>query len=252
MEGDGFRFDIREVAATLEETSPTKRGVVGVAARIFDPLGVVTPVTVLLKLFCQELCEEKIGWDDPLSGRLLEKWNKLSSQLKGPDVITIPRCLLTTLPLPIQSATLIGFCDASTKAYACVVYLRLESETSTEIQFVAAKSRVAPSRGTTIPRMELLSAMLLSKLITSVRTALESELTLNDPICFTDSKVTLFWIQGVTHEWKQFVQNRVVGIRALVSPDCWRHCPGKENPADIPSRGMSASLRANNPLWLNG
>ena len=249
---DEFRFDVTEVATTLQESSPTKRSVVKVTAKFFDPLGVMTPVTVLFKLFCKELCEEKVGWDDPLSGRLLEKWNHLSSQLEDPNVITIPRCLLTTLSQPIRSAKLIGFCDASTKAYACVVYLRLESEISTKIQFIAAKSRVAPSTGTTIPRMELLSAVLLSKLISSIRSALESELTLSDSICFTDSKVTLFWIQGITHEWKQFVQNRVVGIRALVSPDCWRHCPGKENPADIPSRGMSASLLANTPLWLNG
>ena len=101
-----------------------------------------------------------------------------------------------TIAKPLQSARLIGFCDASSKAYASVVYLQLEDEGTIEIQFISAKTRVAPIGGTTIPRMELLSALLLSKLIDSVHKALEVELNLNDPVCFTDSKAVLFWIQS--------------------------------------------------------
>ena len=71
-------------------------------------------------------------------------------------------------------------------------------------------------------------------------------------MCFSDSKVALFWIQGINHEWKQFVENRVITIRSLVKPPHWKHCPGKENPADIPSRGMRASDLANTPVWLDG
>ena len=56
----------------------------------------------------------------------------------------------------------------------------------------------------------------------------------------------------MNHEWKQFVENRVNTIRNLVQPQHWRHCPGKENPADLPSRGMNASTLAENPLWLGG
>jgi hypothetical protein len=94
----------------------------------------------------------------------------------------------------MQSASLIGFCDASSKAYASVVYLRLESGGNFEIRFIAAKTRVAPIGGATIPRLELLSALLLSKLVNGIRATLEDELPLGDPICFTDSKAVLFWI----------------------------------------------------------
>jgi len=104
----------------------------------------------------------------------------------------------------------------------------------------------------TIPRLELLSALLLSRLIDSVHAALEPELQLDDPVCFSDSKVALFWIQGTRHEWKQFVENRVNTIWSLVAPHHWKHCPGKENPADIPSRGMSARDLADSPLWQCG
>ena len=86
----------------------------------------------------------------------------------------------------------------------------------------------------------------------SVHTALEPELQLGDPVCFSDSMVALFWIRGTNHEWKQFVENRVNTIRSLVAPQHWRNCPGKENPADIPSRGMSASELADTSLWLHG
>ena len=62
----------------------------------------------------------------------------------------------------------------------------------------------------------------------------------------------LFWVRGVRQEWKQFVENRVTTIRSLVDAQHWKHCPGKENPADIPSRGMSAVALVNTPLWLDG
>lgn len=121
-----------------------------------------------------------------------------------------------------------------------------------DIKFVAAKTRVAPVGGMTIPRLELLSALMLSKLIDGIHAALETDLQLSDPVCFTDSKVALFWIRGAHHEWKQFVENRVTTIRSLVAPHHWKHCPGKQNPADIPSRGMSISDLADTPLWLRG
>ena len=128
----------------------------------------------------------------------------------------------------------------------------MEADHQVHVRFVCAKTRVAPLTDMSIPRLELLSALLLAKLITSTKTALETETSLEDSICYSDSKVALFWIQGQAQSWKQFVQNRVVVIRSLVCAELWRHCPGKTNPADIPSRGTSASELVENPLWLYG
>ena len=217
----------------------TKRNIVSVTAKFFDPLGVVSPVTILFKMFCQQLCEAKVGWDELLAGRHLE-WHRLRLMLRGAKTISIPRNLYRAVARPAQSVKLVGFCDASTKAYAAVVYMRLESEACVDVQFLAAKTQVAPVGGTTVPRLELLSALLLSKLITSIGSVLEHELPLGDPVCFTDSKAALYSIRGVSHEWKQFVENRVNTIRSLIQPQHWRHCPLKEYPADIPSRGMNA------------
>lgn len=120
------------------------------------------------------------------------------------------------------------------------------------MRFVASKTRVAPLKSQTIPRLELLSAVLLARLISSITQAIEGEVTLSEPRCFTDSTVSLFWIRGVEKSWKPFVQNRVSEIRKLSSPDCWSHCAGKDNPADIPSRGLSPEELAASNLWMNG
>ena len=240
------------MARTIDNPEPTKRSVVSISAKFFDPLGIVSPVTILFKIFCQQLCEAKVGWDEPLSGHHLENWVRLLTMLRGATTLTTPRCLYGVMSKSPKSARLIGFCDASTKAYAAVVYMRLESEDCMDVKFLAAKTRVAPVNGMTIPRLELLSALLLSKLITSIAAALETEISLRDPVCFTDSKASLYWVQEIHHEWKQFVENRVNTIRSLVLPQHRRHCPGTENPADIPSRGMSTSALAETPLWLEG
>ena len=250
VQRDKLLFDIGEVAETMEPLEPTKRNLVSITTKFFDPLGVVCPVTVLFKMFCQQLCEAKVGWDDLLSDEFLERWSQLLSMLKGARLISIKRCVDQLVNS--KAARLVGFCDASSKAYAAVVYLRVEDGDSVDVEFLAAKTRVAPVHGITIPRLELLSGLLLSKLLTSIRDALHSELTLADPVCFTDSKASLYWIQGVHHEWKQFVENRVTAIRNLVPPEFWRHCPGKENPADIPSRGMNATALSESSIWLSG
>jgi hypothetical protein len=143
-----------------------------------------------------------------------------------------------------------GFCDASSKAYAAVIYLKIKATDGVRIQFVTSKTRAAP-RKQTIPRLELLSAVLLSRLMTSVTKALESELNLGAPIFYTDSLVALYWITS-HKEWKQFVRNRVVEIQKLTPIDSWRHCKGTSNPADIPSRGATPTELLANPIWLEG
>lgn len=123
--------------------------------------------------------------------------------------------------------------------YAAVVYLVIETPTGSFTKFVASKTRVSPLKSQTIPRLELLSALLLARLMHSITSSLESELSLTEPVCYTDSKVALFWVLGMNKTWKQFVQHRVSEIRKLLPTDCWRHCSGVENPADVPSRGLS-------------
>ena len=249
---DCLLFDMNELASHASKLDPTKRGIVGIASRVYDPVGFVSPVTIRFKVLFQELCEAKVDWDEPLPLPLLNKWRVLVSSLQHGVPLTVPRCYFENLSAPVTSCRLMGFCDASKAAYAAVVYILTESESGCSTQFVACKTRVAPVKEQTIPRLELLSALLLSKLMTSVSQALSPELLLGEPSYFTDSNVALYWIKGQEKEWKPFVQNRVNQIRSLTQTHQWAHCAGKENPADIPSRGIAPRELIDNQLWLHG
>ena len=118
------------------------------------------------------------------------------------------------------------------------------------VRFVASRTRVAPLSAQTIPRLELLAALLLARLLSTVARALEPEQSLGEPLCFTDSKIALYWTRGFDKEWKQFVENRVREIRSLVPVKCWHHCAGNINPADLPSMGTDSSECGIPASWL--
>ena len=132
------------------------------------------------------------------------------------------------------------------------MYLVIESSVTTDVKFLVAKTQVATLQSQIIPRLELLFALLLSKLISSVAVCLLSTLPDLGLRCYTDSQVALFRIQGTTKGWKPFVDNRVKVIRSRVDPSCWSHCPGSSNPADLPSRGLSFTEVSVSCLWRYG
>eukprot|EP00731_Ephydatia_muelleri_P013896 Em0007g1206a len=249
---DEFVFDLRFISTMAAELELTKAVVVSLTSRIYDPLGIVSPVTVQLKMMCQELCEAKVDWNETLCEEMMTKWKALMTNIAQMSPVTVPRFYLAGLDNLCGTCTLQGFCDASLKAYAAVVYLRIQTVAGCVVRLVASKSRVAPVRTQTIPRLELLSALLLAKLLSNVMAALAAELKLDVPVCYTDSRVALYWIQGQHKEWKQYVQNRVDAIRKLVPVECWRHCSGHSNPADLPSRGSSLCDVQTRSLWLQG
>ena len=151
-------------------------------------------------------------------------------------MMSLPRCIWNGSPTEGLSCSLYGFCDASKHAYAAVVYLVLKSPVRKIVRFIVSKTRVSPLRPQTIPCscLELLSALLLARLMKSVATSIGTEMQLEEPTCYTNSEVTLYWIQGVDHDWKQFVQHRVVEIRNLLPSACWHHCPGLTTPLTCP------------------
>ena len=156
------------------------------------------------------------------------------------------------LTFPLKSATLCGFCDASAKAYTAVVYIVLKTETEYVSRFVAAKTRVAPLQGQTVPQLQLLSAFLFSNPISSVHLSLQNQFLHLDVCCYTDSQIALYWIRRKDKEWKPFVQNCVREIHSKVPPECWHHCPGCTNPADIPSSRLTMAELSVSWFWRGG
>ena len=96
---------------------------------------------------------------------------------------------------------------------------------------VMSKSRVAPTKTVTLPRLYLLAAVINSRLLKFVAESLC--LKLDRVVCWTDSMVTFQWIRGSSSQWKTFVANRVAKIQFTWDPQHWKHCPGEDNPADL-------------------
>ena len=152
---------------------------------------------------------------------------------------------LNSIGLPV----LCIFADACEYAFGACAYLRWCKEDGTfEIRFVAAKSRVAPLKKLTIPRLELQAALLAARLSKTIQK--ESRLKFKEIIYFTDSTIVLAWIQRTSREYKQFVSSRVGEIQSISDPKQWRHIPGEANVADDVSRGIS--VRELNCRWQKG
>ena len=207
---DQLVCDLSSLFRDITAMKPTKRNVIGLSARFYDPLGLLSPVTVQFKMLFQDVCAARLNWDAMLLGVLLTKWNCLLSGLEQSRTLCIPRCYFDSFTGTTScTCTLIGFCDALQKAYAAVVFLRMRAADQCVTRLVASKTRVAPLHGQTIPRLELLSALLLARLLTSITQALQPEQSLGRPICYTDSRITLYWIRGCDKEWKQFACEQV-------------------------------------------
>ena len=130
-----------------------------------------------------------------------------------------PRGYFKNLNGQVESNCLYGFCDASKRAYVAVIYLVTRMSTDTYVQLVVSKTRVAPIRSQSIPRLELLSALLWARLMSTTTTALSSQLKLESQKFYSDSQVAFYWICGQGKQWKPFVQNRVNEITKLTKKD---------------------------------
>nr|XP_036226615.1 uncharacterized protein LOC118682329 [Bactrocera oleae] len=187
------------------DTIPTKRIVLSDIARLYDPLGMLAPVVVTAKIFVQNLWLAKLSWDTPLPSDLRETWMKYRNSLQGLENIKIPRWLGIK---ENSVSTLHGFCDASTKAYAAVIYLRNTSaDGACHTSLIAAKTRVAPLKEMTIPRLELSAAQLLVTTMNKIRRALQFEdaaYTL-----WSDSTIVLHWIRRQPSSLKQIQPRRL-------------------------------------------
>ena len=214
---DTLKFNFSVIVDHVSSKTPTKREVLSATAKFYDPLGLFSPVILPLKCMFQEICQCKMNWDTPLPDKLLKRWVEITDDMATVQAIEVPRCVLPDLQSKdITSLQLHGFSDASKVAYGANVYLRAETARGYSTHLIASKTRVAPLKGDTIPRLELMGALTLAKLITSVAQALAPSISIDVMYCWIDSQIVLWWIYGVMKQFKQFVQNPVTQIRNLV------------------------------------
>ncbi|MCG8044651.1 MAG: A17 family peptidase, partial [Candidatus Thiodiazotropha endolucinida] len=225
----------------------TKRIILKQIASIFDPMGLICPLILPVKVLIQSLWSKNLDWDECLSDQDQQKWFTITADLEKILHCRVPRCISRQNEADVKYK-LLCFSDASEKAYAAVVYLNETSNQKSTTNLVFAKSRLAPLKKMSIPRLELLAVVIGLKCLKYVKE--QTKLPIIQLYLWTDSQCVLHWINS-NKTLSVFVRNRVKEIKeytdVLIS-----YVPSKENPADIASRGTTTTKLLNCELWWNG
>ncbi|XP_018569139.1 uncharacterized protein LOC108909312 [Anoplophora glabripennis] len=243
------KSDRLKYSINLEDTGQpvTKRNILSVISKIFDPLGLVGPCVILGKIIIQKLWVLRSDWDDPVPDELTNIWLEFYRDLLSINDIQIPRHVICPDYIQIE---LHGFSDASEAAYGACIYLRSISKGGQiHTSLVCAKSRVAPLKILSIPRLELCGALLLAQLTKGVLSSLTIPV---QTFYWCDSSIVLAWLQAEPATWKTFVANRVSTIQTLTDINNWRFVNSAENPADVISRGATPTQLKNLDIWWSG
>ncbi|GBP69845.1 hypothetical protein EVAR_89349_1 [Eumeta japonica] len=229
----------------MNSERPTKRQVLKIVMSLFDPLGLASPVTTKAKQLLQEIWRRGTGWDDEIDQDLATQWNDWKSQLINLKNEKIPRCYLRyTDATTLQLHT---FVDASETAYAAALYWRAtDSRGHVSTSLIIAKSRVAPLKITSIPRLELQAAVMGTRMATTVIE--EHDRKPNTKFYWTDSKTVLTWLKNGARSYKPFVAHRIAAIEENSTLNEWRWVPTKQNVADDATRNVPRNL----DRWYNG
>jgi len=224
----------------------TKRSIVSHFSEIFDPLGILAPATLEMRLLAQSLWKEKIGWDEEVSSAVISQVENWTLKMEGLEKFQLPRWLQMCTT---DSICLEIFCDASPRAFGCVAYVSNGSGSRT---FVMSKSRLAPLKSITLPRLELTAALVGARLASYIKNILPKEFKFNEIKFYSDSQITLAWIRSVKNKWKAYVTNRVEEILKYSSIEQWSYVPTASNPADFVTKPRNLVDLVSEKLWWEG
>ncbi|KAL0803434.1 hypothetical protein ABMA28_017281 [Loxostege sticticalis] len=232
------------------QQSYTKRQVLSFISKFFDPLGLVGPILTQAKVLMQQIWFHNLKWDEVLPADLHQQWVEFVQSLIKMHCISVPRNINTLNAISIE---LIGYADASNKAYGCCLYLRvIDTFNTVKVMLLCSKSRINPrNKCLTTPRLELNSALLLSMLARKVHSTLSLKYEIKT-FLYSDSQIVLSWLDVEPAKLGVYVANRVEKIRQLTTDFQWNYVPTNENPADCLSRGVKPCSLQNNVLWWNG
>lgn len=226
----------------------TKRHITSVVSQIFDPLGLLSPVIITAKVLLQKLWLLKLGWDDEVPRDVIQMWQQFSNALPLLNTLRIPRHVLGNNPEYLE---LHIFTDASETAYGACVYVRtINTDSTVSCKLLCSKSKVAPLKPVSIPRLELCGALLGARLYNMVHESLRCQI--RNVVFWCDSTIVLGWLRMAPNTLKTFVQNRVVEIHELTKGLLWLHVSGKDNPADLVSRGIPLEKLLFFTCWWDG
>lgn len=226
----------------------TKRTILSTLARMFDPMGWISPVIFQGKLLMQRLWSLNLGWDERPPPEIISEWESIVSGLPCLEAVKIDRYGLSD---DIAHCSLHGFSDASDNGYGAAVYIRsVDKGGKIKISLMMAKSKVAPIKSKlTIPKMELSGAALVVKVLKYVLDAIQDKVLVQDVFGWSDSTIVLCWLKQSPHVLQPFEGNRVAQIANCGLDITWRYVPSEMNPADVASRGCRARDLPSHSLW---
>ncbi|XP_062710516.1 uncharacterized protein LOC134288741 [Aedes albopictus] len=251
---DVFTFDTTALlprTIQAEGGTPTKRQVLQTVMKLFDPLGLVSHYVVHGKILMQEIWRSGSNWDEPIADHLLDQWHRWIELLGLLSEVQVPRCFFKGASSNLlQSLQLHVLCDASEVSYACVAYLRMDTGNGGRCALVASKTKVAPLKPLSIPRLELQAALIGARLSQRITSAL----TLSIQKCYfwSDSSTVLSWLRSDARRYHQYVAFRVGEILSITSADDWRHVPSKLNVADEATKWGPGPSFEPESRWFRG
>lgn len=226
----------------------TKRKVLSNIAQVFDPLGMLSPCVIVVKMLIQKLWLEKLTWDEALPSELHNVWLRFRSELSCINELKVPRHVTC---VDVVSIELHGFSDASNGAYGGAIYLRsVDKNEKVTVRLLCAKGKVSPVKPLTTPRLEICGALVLARLVDKVLNSLN--IKIERCILWTDSTIVLGWLKTAPNMLKTFVSSRVSEIQDLTEKCEWRHVSTKNNPADVLSRGVFPKQILSLDFWWEG
>ena len=212
--------DTLEIKVVPKQLALTQRGIQKQISTIFDPLGLVAPFVLRAKLILQELWRLGFDWDKPISGPLLDAWEAWKTELPLLVTLSVPGCYLINQPSArYVSAQIHVFADASEVAFGAAAYWRFETQDhSHHCSFIFGKTRLAPIKPLTIPRLELQAAVMAVRMSQTIQKELDvipSQITY-----WTDSTTVLSYIKSQGTRFHTFVSNRVAEIKEVSDLKC--------------------------------
>ena len=233
---------------TLRSGTVNKRKMLSAVASIFDPLGLLSPLMIRGKLILQEATRRKLSWDEAVTDDLQRQWDSWTQYMSSEIDIKLKRRMVTRLTKD-SNIELHMFSDSSSVAYGCSAYIRtVNKEGKVEVNLLCSKSRVAPLKSTTIPRLELQAAVLSAKLSNYIQDHMGLEMS--KVTYWTDSEIVLKYIQNDTKKFHVFVANRISTIRSMSDVQQWKHVASEQNPADLLTRGTNPKQLMS--MWWKG
>ncbi|CAH2088666.1 unnamed protein product [Euphydryas editha] len=199
-------FQLRKWVQPTHQTC-TKRSILSELARIFDPFGFLSPITIQAKCLIQKLWILGVNWDETPPIEVVHSWASYTDQLPKLAQLRIPRKLTCSKS---TSYELHGFCDSSEVAYGAMIYLRATDETGNiQVFFVCSKARVVPLKRIPLPRLELCAAVLLADLYKYVHDTCFAHIPFNSVFLWSDATIVLSWLHSHASRWTTFLANRV-------------------------------------------